>query len=267
MTTFSQEQVSQGIERAPSPVQRLLDDGIDIEVVFAIKKKHELSDEVFNSLEKLVEASLAGLLSPTALAGELVGAGIPPTKAPLIMEDLTRALFKPLQEFMKEPEREMLAADFLDLVPDPTATEEAIDDLEIIRLPAPDHTLPAPEQPVAKRPPVASSINRLIVPAAPKPAPAVPQASPKEPVASKPPAPRAEPRIRTMAMDVEAVPTKDAAPLRPHPEPHTNAPRPAAAPKPVPPAAKASGPTQDLSSQALKVPKNYGVDPYREPVE
>ncbi len=270
---FTDAQIEDAFAHAPAAVRQAIEDGISAKVVLAIGKKRGLQAERIGAFSETVRNMLIGLLSPAELPGALASI-MPPDSVATVVDELNRSLVVPLQEYVKNPEKEMEPGVFLTALETSSDTKTLVPPPSLVS-PAPT---PAPARPVPQVP-VAIAASQ---PPAPVPAPAVSVASPVpgQATASAPVA--WQPELRTMAHDIEAMKNGDhSEPAPPRPAAPSVAPAPAPVPPPsqpdpwaapvtpppvnsVPSMTRTPNPDPEELTQGLK---KYGIDPYREPVE
>lgn len=307
MITFTNEQIEKAYASAPKAVQEAVEDGKVASTVFAISKKHTLHVDVIGKAAGMATSTLIGLLSPTQFVEELKKSGVEEKTAHEILKELNDVLFKPLFEtIQKEPQGEPASSKPAVREQSPVQNTHSVSpiplkDKTILKdVSQEKFSSPTPLQAVTPLVPASPLISEELK----KPEPLLASSLPTSLPTSKP-RPEVAP-LHTMALDVRGMgslaPQKNTAltaaalPLPreiPKPSFASTAPRPVlqnkqATPPPfiVPktsPAApalpnmsvapqekpsleeKLSGmPTKEEVAASLK---QYGIDPYREPVE
>jgi hypothetical protein len=251
--SFSEDQVEKALNAAPKAVREVLDDGIlDLQVA-KLSQEHRLHVDQIGLVASCAQNILIGLLSPTQFVTELKAVGIQEQTAATILQSLNQEMFKPIHEKLRAEKEEKPVSMPEFSVPAPSQKPTPA--------PTPRYEAPKPSMPVA--PPEAM---RPLPPE--PPISALPSAPPQPPPpVFEPPPPQAPsmPLMRTMEHDVEEMKEGKAPlpfmapPAAPTPSP-VPAPRPQSAPSPAP----SSTPTEQEVHDTLK---QYGIDPYREPVE
>lgn len=230
----SSEIIKSAFQKAPAAVQEALGDtGIATEFVFSLRERFGLPIDKLAPAAELVRDMLIGLATPAEFNTEMTMFVGEKDKAALI----AAALNKEVMEKLRKKE----------------ITKGTAPALSPSTSPLIDKPLTTPAQPIVQEP---------VQPGAPKPA----QAAAAAPIIAQ-----QGPSLRTMATDMQAA--KDHKPAMPHPYTPSVAnlpPAPVVAPPPAPP--KSSAPIAPRVQTPSSVPgapvvKDYGNDPYREPVE
>jgi len=201
-------------------------------LVLDVITRFELQEPARSLLGKEVGYAILGLRKPEELIESLTASGVTPEKASSIVSEVGREILVKIQK-------------------NPTTS-----------LPAPDHTLPAPHSSVPAVP-----AKPVLLPTIPVSKPADLDQGPITPVrlTSTPlPAASIEPRVRTMAMDVESTHPEQKGNERPHATPPAFVPVPKVSVPMTPPGA--ATPMAQKVAQVSEELKQYGIDPYREPV-
>lgn len=265
----------EALRRSPYPIREFLSGEDFPNTLETLNKKYALGVDVTGKVSTVLMHMLVGLVSPTQCVVKLREAKVTEVTANAILQDLNTTVLKPLHEKIKEEEQKLAESEApVETTPPvkpatsttPKPTQSPIPIKSSAALPLvrdPETLLPKPS--VAP----ASSSSVKIPTTLPKPIAVVPTI-PQKPVSASP--------IRTMMHDVEEMNgTKPlvpffsiAVPKPPAPPPLINHPAPPTPPRsvlpPVPPSPKSqtTTPTHEEVSSSLK---QYGVDPYREPVE
>jgi hypothetical protein len=236
----------------PPLLRSYIVDGEISKVVADIGKTYSFHVDVTGQLEQQSIYMLMGLMSPAELLGELVLTGISSDTAKAVLDELNRRVFTPLQKKMREsgPVAQQNA-------PAAAALTQAQTPAKVTSETAPDPPPPAVRA-VLEEPPVKPQE---------KSTPLVPMES--------------LPRARTMASDMElashGLQGQPATPARsfqtasvPVTKASTSAPPPQTAIlpeyKPAPTAPVRLTPV-DRTYQTAPITKEYGLDPYREPID
>ncbi len=254
---FSEQQIEDALNAAPQAIRDVLEDGtLDTSVAKSCQEQGLHVDQI-GAVALHSQNILIGLLKPSEFIFELESSGIPKPVANAILQDLNEQVFKPLNEKIRA-EKES----------GEETPEEPVEPTRTPEKPAPPPP-PRIEIAVQEPPPVPVIAPQVQAPVAtpPAPTPTPPPVAPMPPAptppptpAPEPPAPPATPQMRTMAHDVEAL--KDGK----MPEPQRPAPPTPQTPAQAPVTHEAA---QDMPShqEVTESLKQYGVDPYREPVE
>lgn len=266
-----EEALSTLVSEVPGPIQDFLLSPKRNETIFRLSQKYGLHTDTAGVFERAFLSMLLGVSTPQEFITDLTSAGLPEVTVNGLMEDVNQEVFIPLRN------AERLAA--TQPVPEPVMTAPLV--------PPPSFT------PVTQAPPLPPA-QPVVVPPAPAAQPQPPVYTPAPPPpASYAPAPAqqmpampTDPALsmRTMAMDMahakeehsivpdfmrqashapQATPTLPATP--PVPSQHPEAPMPSA-PPPRPQAFRAPPPNLPGAPEIRPV-REYGTDPYREPVE
>ncbi|MES2994501.1 MAG: hypothetical protein V4681_00470 [Patescibacteria group bacterium] len=277
------------VAELPKPVQEFITGSERARVVLELSKKYGLHADQAGEFERAFIFMLLGISSPPEFVVSLREAGISPEKVNGLVEDVNKDVFMRL----REEERRGSDTGSKDLVPATIAAPVA-KEIPIYVAPAPAAPHPSPMIPVYSPLPAVSAppsyIEKAIEkPVAPKQVPPpqiLPGQMPERPVPPPPnpaptpavsiPMPEAQPLdtnarvIHTMARDMKAL--KDGVdPIRvAHPAPPAwvaaEAPRPQVAAS-VPPTTQPA-PERESPEAAMRTHlKQYGVDPYREPMQ
>jgi hypothetical protein len=244
---ISHEQYIAAFNKLPVPIRSYLIDDEMASVIQAIGTKYNLHVDIIGTLGKGASYMLMGIQSPAETLGELVLAGVDGATAQKILEDLNSQIFIPVREHVKNYKE---------------GDEEQVEDTThaemLVQTSTPTPAVSQSPEPVPQPTPVIVSAPQTTpsIPPTP-PTPVMPQVS----VAPTSPA-TPEQSMRTMASDVDALHQHRA----PEPIPYS-APPPVIPPVPIPPAipARTTPPPPNLPGAPLT--KEYGNDPYREPVE
>lgn len=250
--TYTTEQIEKAFSLAPESVKFYIEEGLLADQLGEIARKNALPISLAMPFAKIGEAALLGLIPPAVFTEELVAIGVPPVAVKNIsasfFEDVVK---KAIATKIPEPFEEAPVSS-QDMEP---AQEH--DGIEQRMLPEGHHS-EHPEAVLAKPPTTSPQIK---LPTAPSPRPTPPQPFQPKPRPIPPTPPQEPVRPRTMASDVEAMQGDGKKPHAPAPVP--KAPPPPVMPQPVP-SAQPPVPSQAKVHEDLK---NYGVDPYREPIE
>jgi hypothetical protein len=233
--SLSRQQIRDAFKTLPGPIREFVSSPDFGDVMENMSRRHGLHIDTAGKVGDASTRMLIGLLSPVQFVTELKAAGLPDATASAILQDLNERVFKPLHEKVREEKT-------------PTLTPPTTVSTTSVSPPAPRPPQPPPTPRPAPPP--------IMPPPAPKPVATVPPPIPP------PIVPPAIPPMRTMAHDVESmkegkVPTPTPSHPVPPPPPAPTLPR-------VPQEAPASIPTHEEVSTTLK---QYGIDPYREPLE
>lgn len=98
---FTDEQIIAAIDSAPEMVRETLRSADTSKVVAAIGTAHRLHLDQIGSLAQINRNLLIGLVDPSEMYGELVGIGVSPDEARLIMSEINQRIFVPLREAMR----------------------------------------------------------------------------------------------------------------------------------------------------------------------
>lgn len=291
---ISHEQYIAAFNKLPPPIRSYLIDDELSATVQKIGAQYGLHVDAIGALGTSASYMLMGLRSPAETVGELVLAGVDGAMAQKILGDLNTQVFMPVRDRVKnyKGDDETIPADSAEkaesltrtttpaaapetpsaLPSEPPVAETPLMEQAVVAPPAPPAAAVMP-QVISHSPiPVASSPIAAPQPAVPvsmPPAPTVPPQVPAPAPAYAPPGEQDGPSVRTMATDMQAVREHRAAAPIPYapsaPMPSTPVP----APEPyVPPAAARSVPPPPPNLPGTgPATKEYGVDPYREPVE
>lgn len=267
MITFTEDQINKAYAAAPVAAQEAIEEGSVATAVSGVAKKHSLHVDATGNMAGMASSLLLGLLSPTQFVEELQKNGVEKNEASALLQELNDVLFKPL----------------LTAVQDELGTRENKHPPSSSTPPAAKKIELAPPIPLSQKPPT--------------PQPVMQQAKPVVPVSlsSAPAAPRpvTAPPVRTMALDVKGmnapasqrekqpllVPVPPSAPkLTPFVPP-----RPSTPPVIAPTTSKEPNTTTPVQTPTALIThkaagaltheevsaslKQYGIDPYREPVE
>ena len=101
MASFTNEQVITAIDSAPARVQSVLRSADTAKVISAIGAAHKLHIDQIGQLAQINRNLLIGLVDPSEMYGELVGIGVTPEEAKLIMGEINQKIFVPLREAMR----------------------------------------------------------------------------------------------------------------------------------------------------------------------
>lgn len=95
------EQVIAAIDSAPELVRETLSSADTAKTIAAIGSAHRLHLDQIGSLAQINRNLLIGLVDPSEMYGELVGIGVAPEEAKLIMSEINERIFVPLRETMR----------------------------------------------------------------------------------------------------------------------------------------------------------------------
>jgi len=228
MANFTQDQVLDAYAKAPEPIQEAFSSELTADVVSDIKTKFRLHVDVAGNLGKEVGYLMLGLINPAEFFGSLMLAGTDEATTKGIMEEINSRIFIPLKQQVSATGRTPAPAP-ITYAETPVAEQRPAPMIPPPALeyePAQTGTLPGSSEPI---PVVAPSIS------APTQERALP--TPQE--------------VHTMMSDMlVAKQTAAPAPIIPV--------QPTAPNVPLPPA--------PVVPQPNPIAKDYGVDPYREPV-
>lgn len=98
---FTDEQVIAAIDSAPEMVRETLRSADTSKAIAAIGTAHRLHLDQIGSLAQINRNLLIGLVDPSEMYGELVGIGVSPDEAKLIMGEINQKIFVPLREAMR----------------------------------------------------------------------------------------------------------------------------------------------------------------------
>lgn len=295
---ISKEQYVDTFNALPEPVRAFLvadDFGIKIQ---RIVQPYNLHVDTIGVLSESTSYMLMGLMSPSQVLGELATAGVDSDTAQKVLAEINEKVFKPIRQQLQDqgtvqtpakpkPEQKVSKPVEQTLPPNNGPVPN--------RIPVPIYSpLPVsstPSVPPTRVQPPPNLPGQMPEPPAPRPVPPTPHIevpTPPAPVnVTEQPAPQSDQHARimhTMARDMAAL-KSGADPLRvAHPAPPAwaeapNKPAPVVPPPApvVPPQPQASKPVQTVAPAELEAPqpqdalrthlKQYGVDPYREPVE
>ena len=285
------DQVRAAYAMAPPAIQDAFGNKETSDVVKALRDQYQLHVDVAGELGKEVAYLLLGLTNPVQFIERLMQDGIDANTAHAITDAINQRIFLPLREKMRAEPSVPGADNEAAIPPVPPAPPRA----PLAPVPSPVATPSVPPPPAVPIPPPAP---RPAPPAPlPPPPPEPPRPVPPPRAAPLPPEPswtptqelRAEPSVRTMAHDVEAmksggmpapIPYTAPKPASPPPAPAPQMPSPPQPPPPMapqpvrPPVTEPLRPTphpQDLHApdreEVTTTLQKYGIDPYREPVE
>lgn len=254
MITFSDTQVDEAISKAPQQAQDLIGEGGLVQEVKTIAQTLALPTTQRRTIIVLARNMLIGLLRPTQFVSELKDAGVAEQVANAILKHLNETILKPVYDKKGGETQKPVAA----VLPQkPTTTS----------------TLPAPSQ----KPPIPASFPKAL--SAPKSLPVPAIANTPTPAEALHLTPSMPTPMRTMRHDAEGI--KEQKPSIPFFSPPSSKtvkdngqtmlpqiytpPMPPPPPQSVqPPKPQPSAPTHEEISGSLK---QYGIDPYREPVQ
>lgn len=228
------------VSELPQPIREFITGPKRNAVSLALMQKHGLHADQAAAFEHAYLFMLLGIESPEEFSQELREAGIEEGTVTALATDVNEMVFKPLRS-------QMQAATPAPAQPAPTYRAPLVPPMKLVEAaPTPVTPLPAPAPVPVVPPPVSAVI--------PPPMPVAPSGEPSY-------------TVRTMAHDIEAVKehrAPEAIPVVHHSEPvppvlHT--------PEqiPVPPSPRTAPPPPNLPGAPIQ--KQYGVDPYREPME
>lgn len=295
MDQQTQQALLTGYNAAPKPVQEFISSGKFTEFMQALQAKLGIHIDVADKVSNELLLVLLGLSDATELPDNLIKTGLDDELVEPVIDGVTTVVFGPLREEV------LKSAAMPAPLPTPRTSQPQVPPISITApAPAPAAWPPKPEPmpaPVVPPPPPRPEPPLALRPT-PPPIPQTP------PVPVPPPAP--QPTMRTMVQDVEGMPNGDmppppkpisapmiaspkpaapvgmrayaAMPARPTPTPPVVLPPPIVippAPTITPPSASpqtppAKAPTISPTPSAEEVAhglKQYGVDPYREPIE
>ena len=261
------------MEELPLPIQNFLRGPERDRISLELTQRYGLHADTAATFERAYIFMLLGVFTPDEFVEELRGGGIDEATIKNLAADVNELVFKRL----REEERQGTTA------PRPSAPPAA-PVMQIGERPVPP---PPVAPPVAAPPPPA-----VVTPPPPEPVPMaqmVPPPPAPTPIYSAPAPVAADPRLymRTMATDMQmaqGVPPTPAPSFQPAPPPVAYAPQPVyqapppaptppVAPPPPPPAPQfvATAPVRltpvDRGHDTAPIRKEFGTDPYREPIE
>lgn len=275
------EEVGILLQDLPTPVQRFLTSPERNAVSLALSQKYQLHSDTAGAFDRSYVYMLLGIYTPEEFVSELRKAGLPETTIRGLSADVNELVFKKL----REEER-------TGTVSPKIATPPQVPVMEIVSRQEVPANLPGQDiRPQVPVPPAPAYVPPAPVPSAapvPPPVPAPTPATPSVPV----------PHIaaRTMASDVELITrgyqaVASGQPLAPAPAQPAYAPAPVLPPQP-PAIPVYAVPVQPIAAPAPPVPaypapvmasvhrtpvdrtherdpitKEYGTDPYREPID
>lgn len=256
------EAVSVLLARLPKPVQDFVTGPRRAEVAVALTKKYNLHLDQAGTFEHVFIQMLLGVVSPDEFITKLRAAGIPEEAVMGLAHDVNEEVFKPLRK-LEEGD-----------LPVPVANEPAV--------PSPVINSPAYREPIPEPSPVTPVAPIEHAPPTPPPPPAwqppYPQSAPPPPqfvpmppgtywvpvsIAQVPPPPPAPQPVAPAA----PLPTPEPSPTStPEPVPDPTEPTPAPRPQWTPPVNLPTGMPPVPPPPQIPITKEYGADPYREPV-
>ncbi len=255
--------VSTLMKELPKPVQDFLAGPERDRISNELSQKHRLHVDQAGEFERAYLFMLLGIMSPNEFVSTLTEAGIAPEAVSALAADVNEMVFIPLRKKERDPRSAMPAA----AIPQKPAP---LPPPAIEYKPAPV-TLPGSDVP-APMPAMSQTPQHLAAVPVVAPAPIVPE---QHFVQSMPGAGVHQPGWHPAAavhiyVPAHAAPQQQAAyvPSAPMPEPAA-APLPAPAPVYIPPAPPAPAPqpvTIMPSAVSIPIKKEFGADPYREPI-
>lgn len=285
-----EQSIAQLLSKAPAPVRKFILNDLSV-ATQRLMERYKLHVDQAGVLEAELLIMLVGQSKPEDFVRALVDAGIANETVQAIVGDINTEVFKRIREEEREqPQENQLMTESTYIGPKPP----------VARAPVPIYSpLPAssaPSVPPSRVEPPPNLPGQMPEPTRPVPPPPhievpAPVAAPQP--AKEAPVPQQDPHnriIHTMARDMEAVksgvdPLRVAHPAPPSwaeaqtkpapvvppppvvpPQPQVEHPAPPIAPSSIPPAPavhEAPHPQEALRTHL----KQYGVDPYREPVE
>lgn len=268
-TTSQDQQLLATFENAPPFIRAFVEDGEFSAFVERLADKFSLETGLRARISNELLMTLLGITSPTELPDNLRNeAGVPEAFIPGIIEEAREGIFEPLiARGGGEPAPDLpMVVPASQTQPAPVPVAAAISPLATFHVEAARAAIPQ-TQAAPARPPMPA--------APPRPVPPPPRIEAMPPPV--PPQPASAPsaydfHARTMASDIEAMqpgkgtgtPRPPSMPARPAATPPVSSP--ITAPKPpAPPVAAA--PSAPSASEVHADLRQYGVDPYREPIE
>lgn len=228
MAQFTQTQVLDAFSRAPEPIQEAFSSELTADVVSDIKAKFRLHIDVAGNLGRELGYLMLGLINPAEFFGGLMLAGTDEATAKGIMEEINSRIFIPLKQQVSGAGRVP--------APPPVTYAEA----------------PVVEEKTAPMvPPPALDYEPARAATLPGSSEPVPTVAPSIPTPVQQPAMPAPQEVHTMMSDMLAA---------------KQAPVPAAAVSAQPTTPTAPPAPAPAPSRSNPIAKDYGVDPYREPV-
>lgn len=228
MAHFTQDQVLDAYAKAPEAIQEAFSSELTADVVSDIKAKFRLHVDVAGNLGKEVGYLMLGLINPAEFFGGLMLAGTDEATAKGIMEEINSRIFIPLKQQVSGAGK----------APAPAPVTYA-------------ETPVAEEKTTPMVPPPALDYEPARAAILPGSSESVPVIAPSNPTPAQQPVMPAPQEVHTMMNDMLAAKQAPAPAPVVSAQPTTPSVPPTPAPAPLRPS---------------PIAKDYGVDPYREPV-
>lgn len=240
MAQFTQEQIVTAYRKAPEPIQDAYGGEIMVNVVNDIKARYRLHVDVAGSIERDTGYLLLGLISPAEFFGGLMLLGTDEQTARGIMEEINERIFLPLK-------RQMSGTPSAPVAPENyTATSEPVTPMRE------DASVPTPKPSFATVPSIdytPSPKTSVTLPGSPV---EVPLSRGPQSIRIPVPTVHEETPLPAAPSIVSPLPNPSPAPVYRAPEPAQQPSNPQPAPVPT--------------STPAPIRKEYGADPYREPL-
>lgn len=243
------------LSQVPKPIQDFVLNKLSAKTQ-KLADKHQLHVDQAGVLQRDLLLMLLGKQEPADFSRSLVEAGIPEATAQSLLLDINEEIFKPLRKLEQSPESQVTAP----VINSPAYREPIPEPSPVTPVAPVEHTPPTPPPPP---PPVWQ-------PPYPQTAPPPPQFVPMPPgtywvpvsIAQVPP-----PQTPQPVAPAAPLPTPEPSPTStPEPAPAPTEPTPAPRPQWTPPVNLPTGMPPVPPPPQIPITKEYGADPYREPV-
>ncbi len=272
MTTFTHDQFIAAYRTTPEVIQDAFASEKMTEIISSLPTTYALHVDVAGKLSEEIGYLLVGLTTPVDFLQRLGEIGIAPDASNKIATEINEKIFMPLRELTRNPD----PAKIVEWRPKEDVVEESVEETPVSTpvVPAPVAPAPTYREPIPEPPPV--SVTPPPIAQAPQWTPPYPQTAPPPPqfvpmppgtywvpvsIAQVPPTPPQAPAPAPVAPVAPPQPTPEVQPETPRPEPI-----PVVQPQWTAPANLPTGMPVTPPAPQIPITKEYGADPYREPV-